>query len=296
MKILVIGGSYFFGRWFVQEAFKEHDITVLNRGTVKVSLPGVREIACDRHDLEGLKAPGLLGDEYEVIVDFCAYDKGDISTILECVNKQALKKYIFISTVDVYERSAEGLITEDRPPTQEHFPGPEGAYIAGKVSLEGELLEECGKYGIRPVSVRPAVLYGPLNYAPRESIYFDWIEKAGQILHPVDADGHWQMIYVEDAAEALKKLCELNEGILTAYNFCTKEIMTYDSFEAALRECGCVYTRVDISVSDVIQRGIPLPFPLTGKESCTYSSAAYEGLISEHTPIERGLKRCRELR
>ena len=33
MKLLVIGGSYFYGRVFVMEAAKEHDITVWNRGT-----------------------------------------------------------------------------------------------------------------------------------------------------------------------------------------------------------------------------------------------------------------------
>ena len=33
MNLLVIGGSYFYGRVFVMEAVKEHTVTVLNRGT-----------------------------------------------------------------------------------------------------------------------------------------------------------------------------------------------------------------------------------------------------------------------
>ena len=33
MNLLVIGGSYFYGRVLVMEAVKEHTVTVLNRGT-----------------------------------------------------------------------------------------------------------------------------------------------------------------------------------------------------------------------------------------------------------------------
>lgn len=34
MKLLVIGGSYFYGRVFVMEAAKEHEITVWNQGNL----------------------------------------------------------------------------------------------------------------------------------------------------------------------------------------------------------------------------------------------------------------------
>jgi len=33
MNLLVIGGSYFYGRVFVMEAAGDHQITLLNRGT-----------------------------------------------------------------------------------------------------------------------------------------------------------------------------------------------------------------------------------------------------------------------
>lgn len=47
MKILVIGGSYFYGRVFVMQAVKEHDITVLNRGTYSMENLGVKQIKGD---------------------------------------------------------------------------------------------------------------------------------------------------------------------------------------------------------------------------------------------------------
>ncbi len=50
MKILVIGGSYFFGRVFVMLAAKEHEVTVVNRGTYSVAELGAGQIKGDRRD------------------------------------------------------------------------------------------------------------------------------------------------------------------------------------------------------------------------------------------------------
>ncbi|MCR4806248.1 MAG: NAD-dependent epimerase/dehydratase family protein [Lachnospiraceae bacterium] len=295
MKILVIGGSYFFGRWFVQVTYKDHDITLLNRGNIKTGLLGVRELVCDRHDITGLKELDLSREAYDVVVDFCAYEKGDIELILKNLDTQALRKYIFISTVDVYERTG-GTIGEDSALTGDFAEGPEGDYIRGKTGLERELAMARDKYGIRTVSVRPAVLYGPMNYAPRESIYFEWIDKAGQIIHPLDSDGFWQMIYVGDAARALRTLCELpDEETLEAYNFCNGDRITYDVFEEALRSTDKPFERVDIPVDEVDDKFIPLPFPLRASESAYYASDRFNGLLSEHTPLKEGLLRTRQV-
>jgi 3-oxoacyl-[acyl-carrier-protein] synthase-3 len=49
-RILVIGGSYFLGRVFVEEMIKQDDIalSVLNRGKLPLNKKGVEEIVCDR--------------------------------------------------------------------------------------------------------------------------------------------------------------------------------------------------------------------------------------------------------
>ena len=52
MKILVIGGSYFFGRVFVMLAAKEHNVTVVNRGTCSVAELGAKQIKGDRRSEE----------------------------------------------------------------------------------------------------------------------------------------------------------------------------------------------------------------------------------------------------
>ena len=293
MKILVIGGSYFFGRWFTEVTHKDHDIILLNRGNLRTGLSDVRELVCDRHDREGLKSYDLSGMDIDVVVDFCAYEKGDIDGILEHIGRDKPVRYIFISTVDVYKRGCSEPVKEDSPLEDEYAEGPQGDYIRGKAALERELIAAVGKYKIKGVAVRPCVLYGPLNYAPRESIYFEWIKKAGQIIHPTDADGYWQMIYVEDAARALKKLCELpDEEVRTAYNFCTSDRISYDVFEDALKSLGLPFEKADITVCDVEAGNIPLPFPLRKEESAFYSYERSKELMQGITPLEEGLSRA----
>ncbi|MCR5406720.1 MAG: NAD-dependent epimerase/dehydratase family protein [Lachnospiraceae bacterium] len=315
MKILVIGGSYFLGRWFVQLAHKEHDITVLNRGNIPVGLDGVKEIAADRHNDDELCKLESCGG-FDAVVDFCAYGRGEIGQILKHLNGPMPSRYIYVSTVDVYKKGTGAAcdetseltdITEGRDEEKESDGtgvfSPETEYIIGKTELEHELISECTSYGIKGVSVRPVILYGPGNYAPRESVYLEWIRTAGQIIHPVDADGYFQMLYVADAARGLIRLCEAKTGELKgAYNFCTDEILTYDSFERALAGAYCLYeqgvtednafTRVNVTVETVTGRNIPLPFPLTKAESEEYSGKRFAGLGIPVTPLKEGLFAC----
>ena len=165
MKILVIGGSYFYGRVFVMEYAKEHVITVVNRGTYSMKDFGAAQVTGDRRQ----KAlwQGLCGD-YDVIVDFCAYEKGDVETVLYHLQGK-VTQYILISTVDVYQRGGDGPKREDAPFEKRHFPGEAGRYIAGKTALEEEVRRVCAEKGVKCTVLRPAILYGPYNYAPREA-------------------------------------------------------------------------------------------------------------------------------
>ena len=107
------------------------------------------------------------------------------------------------------------------------------------------------------------------------------------------------MLYVSDAALALLELCKLNPAQLkSAYNFCTDEILTYDTFEGALTAAYGRYnpdssvSAIDIPVETILSQGIPLPFPLLSSESETYSSKLFSKLGVTHTSLETGLYNC----
>lgn len=268
MKILVIGGSYFLGRVFVMLTAGTHDITVVNRGTYSVEALGAGQIRGDRHD------PALwqgIREDYDVAVDFCAYDRGDIRLFFDNFGGH-VGQYILISTVDVYQRT-EGMKKEDAPFETRIFPGEAGAYIAGKVALEQELAEICTDRGVQYSVLRPAILYGPFNYAPRESEYIRFMVQQGLLPHVTDAAGRFQFVYVKDAAEAVKR-CLLNEKAYgQAYNLCQDETMDYDRFYQYLAEAADMeVTEVPLTCVQAQQQGIPLPFPAGLEETLLVSN------------------------
>ena len=286
MKILVIGGSLFLGKAFVKLA-EAHEVTVYNRGNRPLELLGVKEIYGDRHnDMDLIK----LTDSYDVVVDFCAYQPGDISQIADSLRGRFVQ-YVFVSTVDVLVRGTNEVLTEESPYETSDFGDEVGKYILGKVALEKELLKKAREEKFAYTILRPSFIYGPGNYAPREHIFYNWIEKSNQILMPSDATGHFQMVYVEDVAKALLTICERTETRNHIYNICGEDLQTYESFADAL-EAGTEqhFNRVTISMEELRERGISLPFPLTKEESETYSGRG-EKLIDHFTELKIGLRK-----
>lgn len=289
MNILVLGGSYFLGKQFVNMARTEHSITVFNRGNRPLMLPQVREIVGDRHDIACLES---LGDRhYDAVVDFCAYSSNDIRSVFAAL-KGNFDQYIFISTCDVYMRGLGRMLDEKAVFETRDFGGETGQYILGKVALEMELKACAEEYEIAFTSIRPAFIYGPENYAPRESMYFHWIREAGQMIHPKDATGEFQMVYVEDVARAILAVIGKESAYGEAYNLAPLPMITYDDFADAL--AGAVtkpFSRVPVSVQTVYEKQIPLPFPLVREESNWYNGTKIQNLIGSYTELTEGLRK-----
>lgn len=295
-NLLVIGGSYFYGRVFVMEAVKgqqDYNITVLNRGTYSMQEFGVSQVIGDRRDSSALS---VCDQDYEAVVDFCAYQEGDVETVIEGIAGN-IGQYILVSTVDVYERGSRIVKTEEHGLEQRCFPGEAGSYIAGKVALERELQRVCSDRNIPYTILRPAILYGPYNYAPRESTYIQMMLTVHVLPHFTDADGRFQFVYVKDAAHAILRSIGNERSYGQAYNLCQDSIVTYDSFFQTLKdvaEPGVVeeLQELSVSVEDAIERQIPMPFPAIDSETelCSNEKSKRElGMV--YTEFDDGMGR-----
>lgn len=291
MKLLVIGGSYFYGRVFVMEAARAHEITVWNRGTYSMEAFGVRQIQADRHE-----KTAACGEDYDAVVDFCAYAPGDVQTIIENITGR-IGQYILISTVDVYERDPSAVRTEESPLEKRLFGGETGAYIAGKAALEEEISRVCATREIPYTVLRPAILYGPYNYAPRESVYIQMLLTNHALPRFTDADGRFQFVYVKDAAQAILKCLGNEKAFGQAYNICQDQTLTYQIFFETLRTAARPedlegLTEVPLTVEEAVARGVPVPFPATAAESHLCDNAKGKRELSlEYTDFEEGMRR-----
>lgn len=299
MKILVVGGSYFYGRVFVMEAARMHsdwDITVLNRGTYSMEEFGVTQVTGDRHNADAF---AKCGDHYDAVIDFCAYQAGDVSFVIEHLEGR-IGQYVLISTVDVYERGSGVLKKEDYALEHRNFGGEAGVYITGKVALEEEIARVCGDKKIPYNIFRPAILYGPYNYAPRESAYIRMMLVNHVLPQFLDADGRFQFVYVKDAAQAVLRIIGNEKAYGQAYNLCQDEIETYDSFFRTLKEVANPEVRdslqeAPLTVKDAVEGQVPVPFPAAAAETelCSNEKSKRE-LGMEYTEFQEGM--CRTYR
>ena len=292
-NVLVMGGSYFLGRIFCIFASRREDmeLTLVNRGRYAMThYPHLREYRSDRHDAAGLSR--LPEMNYDAAVDFCAYAPGDISFLLDRL-PGTVKRYILISTADVYKRQP-GVIPDETAPVQEALgEGPAAEYIWNKVLLERELETECVKRGIEPVILRPAFIYGPYNYAPRESWYVQRIVQGLDIPVPADASSRFRFVFVKDAAEAVLACVTRPEAAGKTYNLAAPEVLDYASFTETLAKVSDVpFVTRPVTVEEVLRENIPLPFPLTEEESELYRGDRITrelGLV--YTPFPEGMEK-----
>ena len=265
-NILIIGGSYFIGRVFVEELLKlqKFSIYVLNRGKMPLRKKGVCEIRCDRHKKEQLKqrVPPL---NWHAVVDFCAYKPADISDLMSALPDGCVKQYIYISTASVYEKSDDFPIKEDHPKLSgpQSIVGEAGEYAYLKWLTEMELQNQADRKGIHFTSLRPAFIYGKYNYAPRESYFFNLIKKKETIILPDKNMALFSLVSVWDTAEIILGCIGNKDTFSQAFNVSAEELVSYsrllDLIQTVTGESADVRR---VSIKEIIDQRIPLPFPL----------------------------------
>ncbi len=293
-NILVIGGSYFAGRVLVEELLALGGCIpwVMNRGNRPLKLAGVHEIVCDRHDTVRM-ASAIPAREWHAVVDFCAYAPGDVSTVLQHL-PGVVRRYIYISTATVLRNSAHLPMRDDAATVTGPSAGRDGAYAFHKWLLEGELAQACKGRGIPHVSLRPAIVYGKYNYAPRESWFFDLIGKGEPIMLPTPPQALFSMVSVWDLAQICIACMDNGDVPGDAWAVCADELVSCDLLIEALE--AIVARKLDVrrqSVRVLNAAGLALPFPL--EEHLVYSGARLQQVLSHRfLSLEEGMARTYE--
>lgn len=289
MKVLVIGGSYFLGRVFTMIAHKQCSLTLINRGQYSMKHLDVQEYHFDRHDISAWKQ--LPHESYDAVVDFCGYQQGDIKQVIENYPGN-IKHYIFVSTVDVYQRQTGKIKDETHPLETRRFLGEVGDYIYQKVILEQELIDVCKKHKIAYTSIRPGTIYGPFNYAPRESLLIQSMVKKEPFIHPMDANASFQLTYVKDVAEAIL-LTILKKAYYKTYNVVAPEIIQYKDLYQCFNSCiNQQHPIIDQTIEQALSQNYPFPYPLTKEEQELYDgSTICKDLDFHYTPLQEGIQK-----
>ena len=291
-NVLVIGGSMFTGRVFSIQASKNggFELHVVNRGNYPMSLERVTQYKCDRHEPQIIA--NLVPDiTYDALVDFCAYNPGEIDTIIGTLGKR-IQQYIFFSTASVCV-PADGFLDESAP--TEAFgiesDNPISGYISNKIKLEQELAEACSKAGIRYTILRPSFIYGPFNYAPRESFFIELIAKKQAVPVPIDSHSRFSFVYVLDVADALMKCIDDERAYDEIFNLAGIEAVTYPMLISDLERCNkSPFETYRVTIEQAEMQNLPLPFPLIG--DTLYSGQKFSKIFGfNYTPFSEGMEK-----
>ena len=215
MNILIIGGTRFLGRHLVDSALgRGHGVTLFNRGLTNPDLfPQVETILGDREkDL-----PELLGRAWEAVIDTCGYVPRIVRLSTESL-EGSVSRYVFISSISVYENFTKVGIDESYPvgkiedETVEEITGE--TYGPLKVLCENVVQEI---YGGRGLIIRPGLIVGPYDPTDRFTYWPVRVARGGDVLAPEGPDAPIQIIDVRDLSDFIIKLIEENApGVFNA--------------------------------------------------------------------------------
>jgi 2'-hydroxyisoflavone reductase len=113
LRILVIGGTRFVGRHFVESALRAGDqVTVFHRGRTGADLFGSAEHLFGDRDAD---LTALGGDQrWDATVDVCGYFPDQVSRLADVLGERA-GRYLFVSSISAYADPPPGAATCWRP-------------------------------------------------------------------------------------------------------------------------------------------------------------------------------------
>jgi dTDP-glucose 4,6-dehydratase len=229
MRLLVTGGAGFIGSNFIHyilNTYPDWQVTNLDKLTyagnlenlsVVESHPGYHFIKGDIADRKLVNE--LLGNKFEIIVNFAAESHVDRSildaspfietnikgtqVLLEGIRQHPVKKFIQVSTDEVYGSIERGSFTEMSPMS------PSSPYSASKAAADLLCLAYYQTYGIPVTITRCSNNFGPYQF-PEKLIPLAITNVLEDKSIPIYGDGlnirDW--IYVEDHCRALESVIQ----------------------------------------------------------------------------------------
>jgi len=227
VEILVMGGTEFVSSSIAKYLIgKGYAVDIFTRGIKPIKFEGVRNhLKGDRKSSEDLEA--VLSDrQYDYVFDISAYTKGDVESLINILNKDRLKKYIFCSSGAVYNSTTE-RIKEDFPRGENHV---WGTYGYDKKAAEDYLFSKWESEKLPIVIFRPTYIYGENNNLYRESFLFDRITEERSIPIPYGNNTRTQFIHISDLVKVFESAMFCDKVSGQAYNVTHPEIVSWEDW------------------------------------------------------------------
>ena len=235
----VIGGTRFIGRHLVEDLLAhDYDVTICNRGNHDDPFADddrVTHVQADRTDDAEL-ASAARESEYDAVFDVVAYYPRDVRTATRVFDDA--DAYVYVSSGSAYDREEipkrEGALQgrDEATPLEsctdeEAVDESHETYGARKAEGDRAVFAAAEERGVRTMSVRPCIVYGPDDYTERLDFWIDRVAESDRVVVPGDGTNVWHRAYVEDVASALRVVAEEGDAG-EAYNVGDRRLVTLE--------------------------------------------------------------------
>ena len=246
MKLLILGGPRFTGRFLVESALaRGHEVTLFNRGRTEPDLfPEVEKRRGDRAtDLSALET-----GSWDACIDTCGFLPHVVRRGAELLQRRA-GHYTFVSSISVFADFSRVGMDEDAPvssltPEQwkevDAIDASDPMRTPAFLPLYGPLKTECERviqecFPGRAAITRPGLIVGPHDYMDRFPYWIARVAEGGEVLAPGRPERQVQVIDARDLASWMVRLAERKTaGVFNATG--PEPPLTMGRFLAALRE------------------------------------------------------------
>lgn len=225
-KILVTGGAGFIGSEFVRQAVaKKYRVAVVDKLTYAGDLARLKEVEgryafyradiCDKTEMEAI----IKKEKPQAIINFAAESHVDRSiqdatafietnikgahVLLDTCRQGRIKRFIQLSTDEVYGEIKKGAFAEDSPLV------PNSPYAASKAAADLLIKSYVRTHKVPAIIVRPCNNYGPWQY-PEKLIPLSILKIMRNETIPLYGNGKnvREWLFVKDCAAALFRVME----------------------------------------------------------------------------------------
>lgn len=238
MRALIIGGTGNISGAVTAELLAMNwEVTLLNRGSA--SVPGTREIRCDRRDASALAAAMAQEQPFDCVFDMICYHPDEARALVAAIPGKTAQ-LVFVSTVDVFRKPAA------------RYPIVEGAeigadpafeYAAHKVLCEAIVGEAAASGKFALTIVRPAATYRdestPIAFVGSGENQLWRLREGKPVIVLGDGTGLWTYSHRDDVGSAIARAAANARAYGGAYTLSGDEAMTWrQHFEETAKALG----------------------------------------------------------
>ena len=277
MRLLVIGGTEFFGKRIVEQSLARGDeVTVFTRGRRRPAFwDAIEHIRGDRTDHAAF-VQALRGRSFDVVVDNVAFERPDAEAVVEALGGR-IGHCILTSSGSVYP---------DFEPPEAFRAIPEDA---ADLSLRGDLAYAEGKRACEQALhdqqafpftiIRPPIVQGPNDPSRRGWFWIQRVADGGPVLVPQkNPSCVWRQAYSGDIAATVLLAAGNPAAFGKTYNVASEEITSLDDF-----------VRLVAEILDKPDPVVPVPHTVLSREAPWYRPTFAHRFVMDITRITQDL-------